>query len=350
MRELDAKAVGHFDKLLGGAVPVPTQSGHSAYPTETFSTAAYEMSTFPVTRAQGPKSSAVSSILVGPQASKPSTGSTSKPEVIVSRTTMQPEPLANRSTPSYFTDGPKSFGEGLAPGGKGLEDITGSMSDLEVPSTSLGTKAAKTVDDEDRKESPTQSTLLSSRTAINLLKKNSTSNDRLLPSSDQWDLAITQVTENSTVGFSTLPQRVDSPSPPNTHASTNGSKTNSVKTKGEVVSVPGEVTEAPLSTQANAGNAFSKSSSTLSRSVLPDVEKRRGEATTPSPEVPLPFLARYRSHIIVFLGFAFCIYLAITGVCAKSRICIRASPMEMVQGITYSKIDPQSNAYSMQVL
>ncbi|XP_060110053.1 fractalkine [Heteronotia binoei] len=370
MRELDAKKAlltgdnlvkddsGHFDKLLRSAVPVSAQAGHSAYPTKTFSTAAYEMSTFSVTRAEDPKASADSTTLAGPLASKPSTGFTSKPEVIVSRTTVQPESLTNRSTPAYFTSGPKSFGEGLAPVGKGLANTSGSMRDLVVPLTSLGTNVTESFDEEDHKVSPTQSTLHSSSTIINLLKKNSTSDDRLLPSSNQRGSTIKQVTENSAVGISTVPQRVDFTSPPGTHASTTGSKTDSIKNKSDIVSVSGEDTEAPSSTQANR-DAFTKSSGTLSPSGLHEEQfmmKSRGEAMTPSPEAPLPFLpdalAKYRSHIIsvVFLGFAFCIYLAITGVCAKSHIWTRASPIEMVRGVTYSKIDPQSSAYDMQVL
>ncbi|KAL8194704.1 UNVERIFIED_CONTAM: hypothetical protein K2H54_029663 [Gekko kuhli] len=364
MRELDARNAsptvepGRFDKLLGSAVPMTAQAGHSAYPTGTFSTAAYEKSTLSVVRAENPESSAVSSTSAGPQASKPSTGPTSKPEVIVSTTTMQPEPPANRSTPSYFTDGPKSSGEGLAPVGKGLENISGSESDLVAPPTPLGTNATEALDDEDRKVSPTQPTLHSSSTIINLLKKNSTSNARLLPSSDQQGSAIKQVMENSTVGFSTVPQRGDFTRPPGTHSGMNGSKMNAVKNKSDIVTVPGEATEAPVSTQASR-DAFSNSPGTLSRSGLPGehfMEKSRGEATTPPTEVSLPFLpnalSRYRSHIIsvVFAGFTCCIYLAFTAVCVKSRICTRASPMETVRGLTYSKIDSQSSAYAMQDL
>ncbi|XP_015268299.1 PREDICTED: fractalkine [Gekko japonicus] len=364
MRELDAKNApltvepGRFDKLLGSEVPTSAQAGHSAYPTGTFSTAAYEKSKLSVVRAENPESSEVSSTLVGPQVSKPSMGSTSTPEVVVSTTTMQPEPPANRSTPSYFTDGPKSFGEGLAPVGKGLEDISGSKNDLVAPPTPLDTNATEALDDEDRKVSPTQSTLHSSSTIINLLKKNSTSNARLLPSSDQQGLGLKQVMENSTVGFSTVPQRGGFTRPPGTHASMNGSKTNSVKNKSDIVTTPGEATEAPASTQANR-DAFSKSSGILSRSGLPEehfIEKSRGEATTPPTEVSLPFLpnslARYRSHIISvgFLVVTCCIYLALTAVCVKSRIRTRASPMETVRGLTSSKIDSQSSAYAMQDL
>lgn len=329
------KGPGRFDKIWGSAAPLPTQAGHSAYPGETFSTPAYEMSTFPVMTAEHPKSSAGTSTVARPQVSKPSTGSTSKPEIIVSKTTVQRGPLANGNTASYFMDGPKSFGEGL-------EDISGSVSDLVGPPTSAGTPATEAVDDEDHKVSPTQSALHSSSTIINQLKRNSTLNDKLLPSSDRPDSAIKQVAENSTLGSSSLPQNVDFTSLPDTHAGTNGSKMNSAKNESDILSVPGEATEAPLATQAN-GDAFPKPSGT------PSASGRHGEATTPSPE---DTLARYRSHIIsvVFLGFAFCIYLAITGMCAKSCIHARASSTKMVLGLKYSKTDPQSSAYAMQIL
>ncbi|XP_077166469.1 fractalkine [Paroedura picta] len=340
---LTASQSSRFDKRLGNAAPVPTQAGHPAHATETSSTAAYETS---VTKAEELKSSAVSSTLTGPLASKPSPSATSKPEVLVSRTTTRPGLLANRNTPSSFPDGPKSFGERLAPGGKGLEDISGSLSDLVAPPTSPGTKAT-----EDHKVPPTQSTLPSSSTIINLLKKHSTSTNRLLPSSDQQSSTRKQVMENSTVGFSTVAQRVGFVSPPGTATSANGSRTNSVKHKTDVVSVPGWAPGAPVSTQANRG-AFSKPSGTLSPSKLPEehfTEKSRGEAMTPPPETPL---SRHRSHIItgVFLAFVFCVWLTITAVCAKASIHARASPVEMAQGLTYSKTDPLCSAHTMQLL
>ncbi|XP_048372250.1 fractalkine isoform X2 [Sphaerodactylus townsendi] len=312
---------GHFDTLLGSAVPMSSQTRH---PTKTLSTAAYGISTSSVTRAGDLGPSAINSTLLGPQTGTPSARSTSRPEVVVSKTAIRPEPSANRSTP-YSADGPKSLEEGLAPAGKGLEDTSGSTRDLVGLPASLGTKATEAVDDEDHKASPTQSALHPSSTIINLLKKTFTSNDRLLPSSDPQGSAIKQVAENPNVGLSTVPQRVDFSRVDGAQASTDGSKSSSVKDKSDIVSAHGEATEANR-------RAFSKSSSTLSQSVLREehfMGKSRGEATTSSPEVPLTFLpgavARYQIHIIamVFLGFAFCVYLAVTGLCAKNHHFIR---------------------------
>ncbi|XP_054856501.1 fractalkine [Eublepharis macularius] len=147
MRALDAKSAtptvmakpGEFDKHFGNTARMSTQAGRAVYPTETFGTAAYGKSTPSVTMTtEDPKPSAENSVSAWAQTAKSSTGSTSKPELIVSGTTVQPEPFTNGSAASYFTDRPEASGKGLTPVGKGLEDTSGSAREM-VPPTFLGT-------------------------------------------------------------------------------------------------------------------------------------------------------------------------------------------------------------------